>query len=583
MAGGESYGGITVPEGEPGALEASAGRLVATAGLLDSVSGHLNGVLGALSWFGPASAQHALMTGTQNLMASTSSTALIEQASVISGYADVLRVAQRQAKRAIERAKDADKRIEHAKEDIRQAIDDQAAARARIVAAQAAQMRIFTSAVDLLAGNAAAAAAADAAAAEEADARRDLAAAEERERQARRRLEEAEEDRREAQKDGLDAEEAVSIARISLIAAAQGAGLLPTQPGGPANPAFAAAAGITLPQPPEPKEDDRNWLERRLDDVGSAASWTWDQAKQVPGGVWEGTKGIYEGGKFIVELNPTNPMNWMHPERTLERYQQLGAAGKFAWEHPGEFGKAIINYEDLAAGRYGEWAGNLVPDAILAVTTGGAGTAATRSARIARSTSKLAEAERAFNRAADIKAGLPTKRFRDQKTVAAHAGDDGAISISGDSVAQQRRMLERSGVDPDLLKTQSADEVRAGMKSAAGHDMPRHPFDASRGEGYYYSTHAEIKLLLDEPTKPVGVTLRPCPESCDPGIQSLAAKLKEDIVVHSPDGPTLYKGDGIVVLNPQPKDFSGVNSRWPGVLWGAGGGGAGLATSPAGP
>jgi hypothetical protein len=82
---------------------------------------------------------------------------------------------------------------------------------------------------------------------------------------------------------------------------------------------------------------------------------------------------------------------------------------------------------------------------------------------------------------------------------------------------------------------------------------------------------------------PVGVTRHPCPENCDPGIQNLASSVKQDILVHSPDGPTLYRGDGTVIPNPSPKDFSGVNSRWPGALWGAGGGTAGLAASGAGP
>jgi type VII secretion system ESX-1 substrate len=583
MAGGESYGGITVPKGDPGALEASAGRLVATAGLLQSVSGHLNGVLGALSWFGPASAQHSLLTGTQNLMATTSSTALIQQASVINGYAEVLQAAQRQAERAIERAKDADERIKQAKEDIRQAIDDQGAAQARIVAAQIAQSRVFTSAVDLLAGNSAAAAAVDLAAAEEADARKDLEAAQERERQARRRLEEAEEDRREAQQDGLDAEEAVNIARVSLIAAAQGAGLLPTQPGGPANPAFAAAAGITLPKPPEPKEDDRNWFERRLDDVGNAASWTWDQAQQVPGGVWEGTKGIYEGGKFVMELNPTNPMNWRDPGAMIDRYQQLGQAGKFAWENPGEFGKALINYEDLAAGRYGEWAGNLLPDAVLAVATGGAGTAASRSAQMAKASSKLADASRAYNRAVDIKGRMPTVEYRVDKTFSAQAGDQGKVSISGEIFDDHRRMMERVGEDPSLLKTQTSEQMRDGMQRAADHTMPGHWLDKRHGQpsGWYYGTHAELRLLLDEPKVPVGVSKAPCPPNCDPGIQNLAASLKEDIVVQSaPDRATLYRADGQVFRNARPEDFSGVNSKWPGILWGAGGAGAGAAAGP---
>jgi hypothetical protein len=579
MAGGESYGGITVPEGDPGALEAAAGRLVSTAGMLQSVSANLYGIFGGLSWTGPASAQHASLTGTQSLVASTGADALIAQASVINGYAEVLQIAQRQAERAIERARDADRRIEDAKEDIRQAEADQRAAEARIVAAQAAQTRIFTTAVDLLAGNAAAAAAADLAAAEEADARRDLHAAEERERVARRRLEQAEEDRREAQKDGNDAEEAVRIARVSLVAAAQGAGLLPTQPGGPADPAFAAAAGLVLPKPPEPKEDDRSWLERRLDDVGNAATWTWDQAKQVPGGVWEGTKGLYEGGKFLYELNPTNPQNLMNPERTLERYQQLAGAGRFAVENPGEFGKLLINWEDLEAGRYGEWAGNLVPDALLAIGTAGAGTAAARGTRAARATEQLADAERAFSRATEVQSRMPTKEFRDAKTFAAQAGDRGGLSISGENVAEQQRMLERVGADPDLLKTQSSSEVRDGMR-AAGHEMPPHPFDAPDPAGWYYGTHAELKLLLDEPKVPVGVTRPPCPQSCDPGIQRLAESVNQDIVVRSPEGPTLYRRDGTVVPNPSPRDFSGANSRWPGVLWGAGGAAAGAASGP---
>jgi hypothetical protein len=582
MAGGESYGGITVPKGDPGALEASAGRLVSTAGLLQSFSGHLNGVLGALSWFGPASAQHSLLTSTQTLMANTSSTALIQQASVINGYAQVLEAAQRQSRRAIERAQDADERIKQAKEDIQQAVDDQAAANLRILAAQAAQSRVFSSAVDLLSGSAAAVA--DWAAAEEADARRDLHAAEERERQARRRLETAEEDRREAQQDGLDAEEAVNIARVSLVAAAQGAGLLPTAPGGPANAAFAAAAGITLPKPPEPKEDDRSWFERRLDDVGNAASWTWDQAKQVPGGAWEGVQGMYEGGKFLVELNPTNPWNWRDPGAMIDRYEQLGQAGKFAWEHPGEFGKALINYEDLAAGRYGEWAGNLLPDAIAAVATGGAGAAVTRGTRIVKATDKLSDASRAFDRASDLQNRMPLKDFREKKTVAAQAGDRGGISISGEQFPAQERVLERMGEDPGLLKRQSSEEMRTRMLDEAGHVTPRDRLDIPpRPDGWYNGTHAELRLLIDDPKVPVGVTRNPCPENCDPGIQNLAASLKQDIVVHSPDGPTLYRGDGEVIRHPDPEQFSGVNSRWPGALWGAGGGAAATGMSAAGP
>ena len=121
------------------------------------------------------------------------------------------------------------------------------------------------------------------------------------------------------------------------------------------------------------------------------------------------------------------------------------------------------------------------------------------------------------------------------------------------------------------------------MKRAAGHDMPPTGWTATRQRG----------LLLQHPRRGPAAARRPdgarwrdhaaLPRGCDPGIQSLAHNLKQDIVVQSPDGATLYKGDGSVVPNASPKDFSGVNSRWPGALWGAGGGTAGLATSPAGP
>lgn len=583
MAGGESYGGITVPEGDPGALEASAGRLVATAGMLESISSSLNGVLGGLAWFGPASATHTGLTGAQSLMATTASGSLIQKAAVINDYALVLEAAQRQARKAIERARDADRRIKEAKADIDQAITDQGTANARIIAAQAAQSRIFSSVVDFAFGDSAAAAAVDAAAAEEADARRDLEAAQERERVARRRLQEAEEDREDAQTSGDRAEEAVSIARTGLIAAAQGAGLLPTQPGGPADPAFAAAAGIRLEPPKPPPKDEGNWFERRLDDVGDAATWTWDQAKQVPGGVWEGTKGIGEGAVFISGLNPLNPVNVANPGEFLGRYKQLGETGVYAYENPGEFGKALINYEDLEAGRYGEWLGNLGPDAALAVATGGAGTVATRGVRTAKAVDKLADAERAFDRATDMQQRMPTQKYRDDRTFAAQPGERGGISISGESMTEHERMLRRIGEDPDLLKRQDSAEMRELMRNH-GHETPRHGLDIPpRPEGWYNGTHAELRLLVEEPKVPVGVTRNPCAENCDPGMQRLAASVKEDIVVHSPDGPTLYRRDGEVIPNPLPEQFSGVNSRWPGALWGAAGGGAGLATSPAGP
>jgi hypothetical protein len=267
----------------------------------------------------------------------------------------------------------------------------------------------------------------------------------------------------------------------------------------------------------------------------------------------------------------------------IDRYEQLGQAGKFAWENPGEFGKVLINYEDLAAGRYGEWLGNLGPDAIVAVATGGTGAVVTRGTRVVKATDKLSDAASAYNRASDMQSRMPLKKYREEKTVAAQAGDDGAISISGEDFPLHRKQLERIGEDPSLLKEQRSDEMRRLMDDAAGHEMAPHNFDPPNPTGYIHGTHAELRLLIDEPKVPVGVTRNPCAENCDPGIQRLAANIKEDIVVQSPRGPTLYRSDGEVIPNPSPEDFTGVNSRWPGALWGAAGGGASVAGSASAP
>jgi hypothetical protein len=72
-------------------------------------------------------------------------------------------------------------------------------------------------------------------------------------------------------------------------------------------------------------------------------------------------------------------------------WSNVGDAAEFAWDHPGEFGQAVINWEDLANGRYGEWLGILGPDAVVAVATAGTGTAATASTRAVRATDKVGD------------------------------------------------------------------------------------------------------------------------------------------------------------------------------------------------
>jgi hypothetical protein len=114
--------------------------------------------------------------------------------------------------------------------------------------------------------------------------------------------------------------------------------------------------------------------------------------------------------------------------------------------------------------------------------------------------------------------------------------------------------------------------------------MPSHPWDRNQFDGYYYSTHSEIRLLIDDPKTPVGVTKTPCTQSCDPGISRLADELNQDILVHSDEGPVVYRGKyGAAIPIKSPSDYPGVNSKWPGLLWGAGGGTAAAGASAGGP
>jgi hypothetical protein len=92
-------------------------------------------------------------------------------------------------------------------------------------------------------------------------------------------------------------------------------------------------------------------------------------------GVWEMVKGL----AMIVAL-AAQPWKWD------EALATLGKIVQFAIQNPGEFlklvGQAIIDWETLKENP-AKWLGKLVPNILLAIVTGGAGTAATVATRAA--------------------------------------------------------------------------------------------------------------------------------------------------------------------------------------------------------
>lgn len=223
---GESYDGITVPDGDPDGLRAAAHSLHGIAGLLGGTAGRLGGLPGSLAaWQGPASVSYAGSCTTNAGAAHACGTAIGEAAGVSSAFASTLESAQQRARKAIREARDAQHRIDAALNEIRAAQAAAAAAQARGDAA-----------ADAIAVSSLAGAPSPSALAEQRQAADDASAAASAETRARHDLEHAREDLRRAKKDGHDAEEDARLAARGAEAAfgAVAFGVPAAMPGGAA-------------------------------------------------------------------------------------------------------------------------------------------------------------------------------------------------------------------------------------------------------------------------------------------------------------------------------------------------------------
>jgi hypothetical protein len=363
---GDTVEEITVPLGNPDALVAAAGSLKGVSAQLQDASTQVGASPSLMSsWSGPGSSQFAMLTGQESVSLQSAATSVLMAGISVEIGADQLRDAQQRALRAIKRAKRARIEINAAKEAIREAVDAQKDAQGRmdaaVIARQTAEMQLFSSAVDSLLGSGAAEAAIAAADDAYRAAERDLQEAQRREARARDRLKEARDDLEQARKDGVDAAEDAETAGIGLRFALAGvpSGVL-ALPGMPAQARISDAAGIPRPQPRhvpisqmEPPEDWPGWMK------------SWYKIGRGEATVIAGTLGLAKKG-------------YDDPEKIPGAFKDLGLA---AYHDPLGTGKAIVGYDELAAGRWEDWMGQM---GIGMVAGGGTATVAARTTRLPR-------------------------------------------------------------------------------------------------------------------------------------------------------------------------------------------------------
>jgi hypothetical protein len=133
---GDSYAGITVPEGSAGGVESLGTTFDGMAGTLSGAAARLRGMPGGLTgWTGPASVNFAGTAFEHADIADRAAQAFTEAGQAARTYARELREAKRLTREAITEARDANRRIKEAERELADAKDRLAAAEQRAAAA----------------------------------------------------------------------------------------------------------------------------------------------------------------------------------------------------------------------------------------------------------------------------------------------------------------------------------------------------------------------------------------------------------------------------------------------------------------
>jgi hypothetical protein len=181
-----------------------------------------------------------------------------------------------------------------------------------------------------------------------------------------------------------------------------------------ATAALEATLAPFRPPPPAPVHQESHW---------------YDQVTGFFGGVYDGVAepvGMIGG---LVGLNGDVSDNWA----------ALGSGLLHGVTHPVDFGKALIDWDDLSKGNYGHWAGELAPTIVAAIFSGGAGAAV-------KGVDATAAAERAgtaLNAMRAVAKGLPDA-LKDIRVVMAETPEGLRLPAGVDASSLRQLMSEAS-------------------------------------------------------------------------------------------------------------------------------------------
>jgi hypothetical protein len=399
--------------GDPGALRGAAMSFGSASGHLGGLAGDLSGARAA-SWSGPASiACHAICVALSHTL-TTGSDGLGRAAITLRRLADVIEEAQQRAEAALQGAADADSEAGSLGEG-----EDPPIARIDHLNAQAVMLRGVAEAAQ------------------------------------------------------ADAETA-ALAAAAIFSDIAGMAPKPPPPPQPAEEHddggggwFDSAVGFVKGIPGGAKdgyESANSWIDGREEDMeglldhlpgpldDAAHAW-WNTSMMSPKfnidfaqGVGDWGVGMVETVPMLVRLSPQYGM--IDPAGQREQQQQLAAGLSYAWDHPGDAGKALIGWNNVENGEPGRMVGGLAPDVALAILSGG-GSAAAKTARTANVVEDLSDVGRVAR---------TTERTAALTSAGEHAVADGDRLVRHWTPLDADRPLAESGRG-DTFRSSTYDEI----------------------------------------------------------------------------------------------------------------------------